>query len=46
MGVGMASFFSMSKVKNRITFGGAVCIEKYKTLDFYTFLDKKNDLLS
>jgi hypothetical protein len=26
------------KRKNRITFGGAVCLEKYKTIDFYTFL--------
>jgi len=37
MGVGMASIFCDGQRKNRITFGGAVCLEKYKTIDFYTF---------
>jgi hypothetical protein len=37
MGVGMASIFCDGQRKNRITFGGAVCLEKYISSYLYTF---------
>jgi hypothetical protein len=37
-GGGKGKIFFDGQRKNRITFGGAVCLEKYKTIDFYTFL--------